>query len=171
MRPNGLTALIPLCALSPLIGCARTPPPPPVAKPEPVVAKATVPAARSMVPLPQLPASPISAADVRRGSIYFPFDSYVLGPEAGPLLQSIAATAKRGGHGMRIEGHCDERGTPEYNMALGEGRARSVQRYLEYLGIPKDKTTVVSFGSQRPKAPGHDEASWAQNRRGDVVIQ
>jgi peptidoglycan-associated lipoprotein len=170
MRLEGLAALIPLCALFPLIGCARTPPPP-AAKPGPVVAEAPVPAPRSVVPMPQLPASPISPADVRQGSIYFAFDSYVLGPEAGPLLQSIAATAKRGGLGVRIEGHCDERGTPEYNMALGDGRARSAQKYLEHLGIPKEKTTVVSFGSQRPKAPGHNEASWAQNRRGDVMVQ
>jgi peptidoglycan-associated lipoprotein len=113
----------------------------------------------------------IPPPEVRRVSIPFDFDSYVLRPEAGPLLQSLATSARRGGHAVKIEGHCDERGTPEYNLALGDGRARSAQRYLEQLGIPKEKTSVVSFGSQRPRALGHDEASWAQNRRGEVMIQ
>jgi peptidoglycan-associated lipoprotein len=173
MRRAHFAALLSPLLVSPLLACARTPAPAVAtsAAPAPARAAAPAPASPSAVPLPQLPGKDIPAADVRQVSVFFDFDSYVLRPDAGQVLQAIATTAKRGGHRLRIEGHCDERGTPEYNLALGDGRARSTQRYLEQLGVPREKTSVVSFGSQRPKAPGHDEASWAENRRGDVMVQ
>ena len=160
-----------MCGLLPSIGCARTLPSVATTPPGVVGAKPSAPPRQAAVPLPQVAAREIPPPAVRRVSIPFDFDSYVLRPEAGPLLQSLAITARRGNHAVRIEGHCDERGTPEYNLALGDGRARSAQRYLEQLGVPKEKTSVVSFGSQRPRALGHDEASWAQNRRGEVMIE
>jgi peptidoglycan-associated lipoprotein len=145
--------------------CARAPvvPDKPPSRP-PLAAERPGPAAPAETAAPAAPAGPDSI------SVFFELDSYVLKSDSGPPLQTIAARAKQGQRALRIEGHCDERGTPEYNLALGEGRARSVQEYLERLGFPKDKMTAVSFGSQRPKAQGQDEKAWSQNRRGDVKL-
>jgi peptidoglycan-associated lipoprotein len=151
--------------------CARAPLPEPQAGPQAApTSPARTPEASRPVPLPQVP-GPMTDSRVDRVSVFFDFDSYVLRPGAGEPLQRIAAAAKRDERPVRIEGHCDERGTPEYNLALGEGRARSAQRYLEALGVPPGKIGVVSFGSTRPRATGHDEASWAENRRGDVILR
>jgi peptidoglycan-associated lipoprotein len=103
-------------------------------------------------------------------SVYFAFDSYLLDAKAKPILQSIADQAK-GGREVRVEGNCDERGTTEYNLSLGDRRARVVAEYLEHLGVASDKVVPVTFGSERPKVPGHDESAWAQNRRDDVVVR
>jgi peptidoglycan-associated lipoprotein len=70
-----------------------------------------------------------------------------------------------------IEGHCDERGTPEYNLALGERRAVAVRNYLVSLGIPKGVLSTVSFGEERPLDPGHSEEAWAKNRRAHFVTK
>jgi peptidoglycan-associated lipoprotein len=70
-----------------------------------------------------------------------------------------------------IEGHCDERGTAEYNIALGERRAKSVKRYLINLGVDSSQLSTISYGEERPADPGHNEAAWAKNRRAEFVIQ
>jgi len=72
---------------------------------------------------------------------------------------------------MQIEGHCDERGTAEYNMALGERRATAVMTYLVSLGVPKSALSTVSFGKEKPLDPGHNEGAWAKNRRAHFVLQ
>jgi peptidoglycan-associated lipoprotein len=146
-------------------GCARTPVTPD--RPPPAPVRATQPG------LSTPPAAEAAAArdDVDMVSVFFDVDSYVLKADAGPPLQKIADTAKQNDRSLRIEGHCDERGTPEYNLALGEGRAQSVAQYLERLGIAKEKLRAVSFGSQRPKAQGQDETAWSKNRRGDVTLE
>ena len=72
---------------------------------------------------------------------------------------------------MLIEGHCDERGTAEYNMALGERRATAVMTYLVSLGVPKGTLSTVSFGKERPLDPGHNEEAWAKNRRAHFVLK
>jgi peptidoglycan-associated lipoprotein len=172
MRQPPSEMIVALFAFIPVVSCARTPLP--AAKDELRPATPAVqsqPPKQPAVPLPGQPGPVLPPAPVSRVSVFFDFDSYVLRPDAGPLLQQVATTAKNGGRPVKIEGHCDERGTPEYNMALGESRGRSAQRYLEALGIPRDKIAVVSFGSLRPRAKGQDEASWAQNRRGDVIVQ
>jgi peptidoglycan-associated lipoprotein len=71
---------------------------------------------------------------------------------------------------LTIEGHCDERGTAEYNLALGERRAVAVKTYLVSLGIPQDRLRTVSYGKEFPFDPGHDEAAWSNNRRAHFVI-
>jgi peptidoglycan-associated lipoprotein len=68
-----------------------------------------------------------------------------------------------------VEGNCDERGTTEYNLALGDQRARAAAKYLQTMGVPKEKLEVVTYGSERPKNPGHNEEAWANNRRADFV--
>ncbi|MBP2683653.1 MAG: peptidoglycan-associated lipoprotein, partial [Deltaproteobacteria bacterium] len=72
---------------------------------------------------------------------------------------------------LLIEGHCDERGTAEYNLALGERRAVAVMNYLVSLGVPKGNLSTISFGEERPLDPGHDEGAWARNRRAHFVLK
>ena len=71
---------------------------------------------------------------------------------------------------MRIEGHCDERGSDEYNLALGEQRAQAAARYLTTLGISGERLSTISFGKEKPADPGHDENAWAKNRRDEFII-
>jgi peptidoglycan-associated lipoprotein len=98
--------------------------------------------------------------------IYFDYDSFTLTPEAQTMLQSNAEILKRVPNAkISVEGHCDERGTDEYNLALGERRARSVVGFLASLGIPSQSMATVSYGSELPVDPGHNEAAWAKNRR------
>jgi peptidoglycan-associated lipoprotein len=70
---------------------------------------------------------------------------------------------------VRIVGNCDERGSREYNLALGQRRADSVKKAMTLLGVPPKQIQTVSFGAEKPKAPGHDEEAWAENRRSDIV--
>ena len=104
-------------------------------------------------------------------SLYFTFDSFQIDPDGKGLLQSVARDAKSTGRDIRVEGNCDERGTTEYNLALGDRRAQAAATYLQRLGVPVDKIVSVSYGSERPKEPGHDESAWSRNRRDDVVLR
>ena len=104
-------------------------------------------------------------------NIYFDFDKYNLKPEAIQKLDQTADwLSKESGARIRIEGHCDERGTNEYNMALGERRALSAKKYLTNFGIQDDRMHTISYGEEKPLVHGHDEYSWAQNRRDDFVL-
>jgi peptidoglycan-associated lipoprotein len=99
-------------------------------------------------------------------TIYFDYDQFTLTPRAQADLQ-YNADVLRSVPNARItaEGNCDERGTDEYNLALGERRARSVAGFLISLGIPSSRVSTVSYGSELPVDPGHNEAAWAKNRR------
>ncbi|TWI58609.1 peptidoglycan-associated lipoprotein [Pseudomonas duriflava] len=98
-------------------------------------------------------------------TFYFEYDSSDLKPEAMRALDVHARDLKSSGQRIVLEGHTDERGTREYNLALGERRAQAVQRYLVLQGVSPAQLEVVSYGKERPAAIGHDEQSWAQNRR------
>lgn len=103
--------------------------------------------------------------------IYFNFDSYALSSEArGALVKNAGLMKNDGGIEVTIEGHCDERGSDEYNLALGERRARAAMQYLVTMGIPNSRISVISYGREKPSDPGHDEAAWAKNRRDEFVI-
>ena len=102
-------------------------------------------------------------------AIYFDFDSYLLRNDAQPELQKVAQEAKKA-KAVRIEGNCDERGTTEYNLALGDARARAAATYLQRLGVPKKELSTISYGSERPKVMGHSESAWSKNRRDDFKI-
>src|SRR5688500_10336684 len=103
--------------------------------------------------------------------VFFGYDRYDLTPEAQTILQQQAEWMKRYPNvRMSIEGHCDERGTREYNLALGERRANSVKNYLVALGVDQNRVTTISYGKERPAVPGSDEDAWAQNRRGVTVV-
>lgn len=137
-------------------------------------APAPVAAAPRAAPRPAPPEDVAQNDAPRPGepSIYFDFDSALLRPEAHDVLQKVAATIRNSGRSkIRIEGNCDELGTTEYNMALGEERARAAQTYLVHLGVPKGRLQTVSYGSERPKYPGHDDDAHAKNRRDDLIVR
>lgn len=98
--------------------------------------------------------------------INFAFDSYELRMEARQVLKEKAEIMDRhSGIDLIIEGHCDERGTDEYNLALGERRARAAYEFLVLLGVDPERMSIISYGEERPLDPGHNEKAWATNRR------
>jgi peptidoglycan-associated lipoprotein len=144
------------------------PPPPPPAR----VAEAPVVAAPPVV---EDPMATRSIDDLNRESpmriAYFDYDSAELSAEARAALDANAAVLKKyTTWTVTVEGHCDERGTAEYNLALGERRAAAAQAYVVALGVPASRVKTVSYGKEFPFDPGHDEAAWAKNRRAHFVI-
>jgi len=104
-------------------------------------------------------------------TIHFDFDKYDLKPDARDILAaSAAALTERTTAAIRIEGNCDERGTDEYNMALGEKRAQAARDYLVNYGVNPSRITIISYGESKPVDPGHNEEAWAKNRRDDFVV-
>ncbi|HSB06620.1 MAG TPA: peptidoglycan-associated lipoprotein Pal [Thermodesulfobacteriota bacterium] len=103
--------------------------------------------------------------------VYFDFDKYDIRPQDGEIMKENAAllmkhpTAK-----IQVEGHCDERGTAEYNLALGQRRADSAMKYLVSLGIPANRLSTISYGEEMPVDRGHNEEAWAKNRRAHFII-
>lgn len=104
--------------------------------------------------------------------IYFDFDSAQIRSEFVPIIEAHARyLASRPGVKVVLEGHTDERGSPEYNIALGEARAKSVAKAMELNGTSNNQINIVSYGEEKPVALGHDEASWSQNRRVEIVYR
>lgn len=105
-------------------------------------------------------------------SVYFDYDSYIVKSEFAPVVEAHAKyLATNKGRKIIIQGNTDERGGAEYNLALGQKRAEAVRKQLSTLGVPETQMEAVSFGKEKPKANGSDEASWAENRRADIVYQ
>jgi peptidoglycan-associated lipoprotein len=110
------------------------------------------------------------APAVTMETIHFDFDSYVLSAEARDTLRKNAEwMMSNPAAKVQVQGNCDERGSAEYNLALGENRAKAAARYLETLGVAQDRLSTISFGKEKPVDPGHDEAAWSKNRRDDFV--
>ncbi len=104
--------------------------------------------------------------------VYFGFDSYSIEEASIPLLTEAARLLRSYPQvAVRLEGHCDERGTTEYNLALGEKRSAAVRDYLVNLGVERSRLATVSFGKEKPADPGHNEISWAKNRRVEFIIE
>jgi peptidoglycan-associated lipoprotein len=104
-------------------------------------------------------------------TIHFDFDQYELRTDAVRTLGDNASALKQYPQlKVRIEGHCDERGTVEYNLALGEKRARAARDYLVSLGTPASRLGIISYGKERPVNPGHSENAWAENRRAEFLF-
>jgi peptidoglycan-associated lipoprotein len=103
--------------------------------------------------------------------IHFGFDKYEIGPADAAILNGNADLLKKY-HNLRIqiEGHCDERGTVEYNLALGERRANSTRNYLVSVGVSPERISTISYGKERPIDSAHNEAAWAKNRRAHAII-
>lgn len=109
--------------------------------------------------------------ELQIADIHFDFDKYNLRPDAQEILKNGApAYLKYRDYKLVVEGHCDERGTAEYNLALGEKRANEAAKYLADLGIEKERIKTISYGKEMPLDQGHDEAAWAKNRRAHFVI-
>jgi len=104
--------------------------------------------------------------------VFFDFDKYDLKPEARRTLQKQAEWLKQNPDiRVIVEGHCDERGTREYNLALGERRANTIRSYLVALGVDSGKVSTISYGKERPTGGTSNEAAWARDRRGMTVIK
>jgi peptidoglycan-associated lipoprotein len=104
-------------------------------------------------------------------TIYFSFDSSNIESDTKDSLKENADYLKANTNiDVQVEGHCDERGSSQYNLALGERRAKAVRDYLVTLGVESKRITTVSYGSERPKAQGQDESAWSQNRRANFVV-
>ena len=147
----------------------EAPPPPP--PPAPIAEKPVV----ASPPLVEDPLATRSIDELNRSSpmrvVYYDYDSAELSAEARAALDANAAVLKKyTSWTVTIEGHCDERGTAEYNLALGERRAVAAQSYVVALGVPASRVKTVSYGKEFPFDPGHDEAAWAKNRRAHFVI-
>ena len=101
--------------------------------------------------------------------IYFDFDRSEIRPDARAVLEQHAAFLNGRSTNIRLEGHADERGSREYNLALGERRADSVKRTLTILGVPDSLMTTLSYGEERPMDKGHNETAWQMNRRVEII--
>jgi len=155
-------------------GCAKkavkTPPEPPPAPPAQTQAPPTPKEPEQPPTPPPAPTPEMTASDLQ--PVFFDFDSYTLRDDARSTLDADARMLRE--HPLSkitIEGHCDERGTVEYNQALGERRAQAVHDYLVQAGIPEARLQVISYGKERPFDNGHDEAAWAKNRRAHFALQ
>lgn len=174
VQPNRpIKLMLMASALALTAGCAsrRTsdlPPPPPSAAVPATTDRAALSAAAGAV-------VPGSRADFLRtvasDRVFFEFDSYALDSEARAILDEQAAWLLRHPSvAVTVEGHADERGTREYNLALGERRAKGASDYLQSRGIPARRITTISWGKERPAVEGSHEAAWAQNRRAVTVV-
>jgi peptidoglycan-associated lipoprotein len=170
-------------------GCSRRQPP--VARPAPPPAAAAPPVTAAAPPPPPVrvedslpvPAEPVgedaiggrSLEELNRDSpfkpVFFELDSAELNDPGRAVVSGNAALLKKyAAWVITVEGHADERGTAEYNLALGERRATAVKTYLVSLGVAPDRVRIVSYGKEFPFDPGHDEAAWSKNRRAHFVI-
>jgi peptidoglycan-associated lipoprotein len=110
-------------------------------------------------------------AEFDSGNIYFEFDESTLGPEAQAVLKKKADVLRANpSFSSEITGHCDERGTNEYNLALGERRARSAKKFLMALGISGDRIKTISYGEEKPADTRSNEEAWAKNRRDEFTL-
>ncbi len=165
----GITALILTVGL--VGGCAKKPAPlpptpPPVATPVP-----TPPPAPTPEPTPTAPTTHVVGSGDFQPA-FFDLDSYTLRDDARAALDKDAKLLRDNPNvNVTIEGHCDERGTEEYNQSLGERRAQAARDYLVAAGIGTSRLQIISYGKDRPFANGHDEASWQQNRRAHFTVR
>jgi peptidoglycan-associated lipoprotein len=151
---------------------AATPSSRPPAPPEPVPDTTPIP------PEPKISDDPLSAGDldtINKNSpfqpVFYALDSYEVDGNGQQALNTNAGILKKYPTWIiTIEGHCDERGTAEYNLALGEKRALAAKTYLVSLGVPADRVRTVSYGKEFPFDPGHDEGAWSKNRRAHFVV-
>ena len=153
--------IVVLSVVTLIAGCCQMPEPwvepPPVVEPEP--------------PPPPPPPPPPEPKEIYLAPIFFDFDKYDLRPDDAVILRRNADQLLENPMAIiRIEGHCDERGTVEYNLALGEKRARTAMQFLVDMGVDPSRLSIVSYGEEKPLDLGHDERAWAKNRRAEFVL-
>ena len=152
---------------------AEAPPPPAVEPPPPALAP-PVPAVAPPAP-PVAPAAPVAAREAEKepplGDIFFDYDQSLIRPDAKKTLdKNVEWLRGNSTPSLILEGHCDERGTQEYNLALGQRRAKAAQDYLVASGIDEKRIKTISYGKERPFVVGHDESVWQWNRRAHFVL-
>ena len=160
-------ALFSALTLALLYGCASTPVEP--EKPaEPSVQTPAAPAAPPLAARPVQPAAP--QVDLSKRSVFYEYDKYDIKDEYRPALQAHGKyLAENRGKKMLVQGNCDERGSREYNIALGQRRAESVKRMLVLMGATESQVEPVSLGEEKPRCGDHSEGCWSQNRRSDML--
>ena len=159
--------VVPILAILALSGCAGPQELPPV-EDKSVGVEAAGAADREGAEGRALPEEELLA----KKRVHFAFDSSTIDDEARAILEAHAAhLAANPRIKIHLEGHCDERGTREYNLALGERRAQAVERLLRVLGVAGGRVTTVSYGEEKPIAPEHNETAWRLNRRVEIVYK
>ncbi len=166
LRSRFLALALAALLLAAVIGCAKKPaattPVPPSSTP--TESAPTPPSTPAPAPTPAPATRTVTARDLQ--VIYFGYDSFLLDDGARAALDSNAKMLRDNpALSVSVDGHCDERGTVEYNQALGQKRAEAVQQYLGDQGIDGARFRVISYGKERPADEGHDEAAWSRNRR------
>ena len=158
--------LLGIAAFVMLNGCGSPPPPPPPPPPAPV----------DTTPPPPPPPPPVEEPkpvlqESQFQTVYFDFDKFNLRADAKASLDANYALLNEFPDAIvKVEGHCDERGTVEYNLSLGEKRAKAVMDYLVGKGIAAARLSIISYGKERPIDPGHSEAAWDKNRRAEFKV-
>ena len=123
-------------------------------------------------PPPPPPPPPVAKAIPMMKKIYFDFDKFNIREDQRPVLEANGkALIENPEYSIMIEGHCDERGTNEYNLALGQKRADSAKNFMIGMGVPASSITTISYGEEKPMDPGHNEDAWSMNRRDEFVIK
>src|SRR6476659_3165779 len=175
MMVRRIAVILTAASLAAAVACHKKAPP--VARPAPPPPTSTAPATPPAPPEPVRDDAIASASldDLNRNSplkpVFYELDKSELSPAGQKVLDENATVLKRyPAWAITIEGHCDERGTAEYNLALGERRAVAARAYLVAQGISADRLRIVSYGKEFPFDPGHDESAFAKNRRAHFVI-
>lgn len=177
-----LFLVVTMCVLALAVavgGCRKAPAeqppvvePAPAPEPEPVVQAYEPPPEPAPMPEPAPAPPPPPVKKVELGDVFFAFDKFDLTEESRTTLADNADILMDNPDArILIEGHCDERGTREYNLGLGERRANSAQKYLVSLGISPSRIETISYGEDRPFEMGHNEAAWSKNRRAHFVVR
>jgi peptidoglycan-associated lipoprotein len=162
--PTGAAVTAPPAPVAPV-----TPPPAPAPTPPPV---ATAPSAPAPAPAPPRPAPAEFKSNDNLRDVFFAFDRATITPEEARTLEASAEWMKANPSALvLVEGHCDERGTNAYNLALGERRARAAQEYLVKRGVPAARITTITYGEERPTCSELTEACWARNRRAHFLVK
>ena len=164
-----LVLLLPVLLIALLAGCGKKPDMEPETRPaDTTVEETDIPTEQE--PPPTTAVEEAVVPDFV--TIYFDFDKYNLKPDAQMILKRKADFLRKNANAkVIIEGHCDERGSTEYNLALGDRRANSAKTFLVNLGIAESRLTTISYGEERPLDPAHNNAAWAKNRRAQFVIE
>ena len=179
MKKYLIIALAVVLVFSFAVSCKKkpkeVPPPPPQVKEQPKIEKVEQPVVKEPVLSEEEIYLQKSLEQINRekplATVYFDYDKAMIRDDAKPVLETNASwlnkfrTIK-----ILIEGHCDERGTEEYNLALGEKRAKAALDYLTTLGISSDRVKIISYGKSQPLDPGHNEAAWQKNRRDQFLV-
>ena len=179
MKKYLIIALAVILVFSFAVSCKKkpkeVPPPPPQVKEQPKIEKVEQPVVKEPVLSEEELYLQKSLEQINKekplANVYFDYDKALIRDDAKPVLETNASwlnkfkTIK-----ILIEGHCDERGTEEYNLALGEKRAKAALDYLTTLGVSSDRVRIISYGKSQPLDPGHNEAAWQKNRRDQFLV-